>query len=220
MKFLKSNKNKFIAIILVITSLSTLFAMTGNAYQMGGPSYYTESGVNLYRIYIWNEDNTNTTNSTPYKLHADLEFMNSSYDFAIVFSSIRRWSYSENQYIDEEQSFILYNLNPGNLENRENAVWDWYHINNFTMSSVSDICDSSHSTVADAYKDDTGRETNPNKFVLARANYVVGTIYPNPGQNPNKTIKLHAKKISVNTDLIKTYFTISYYNYYNRVWEY
>lgn len=57
MKLLKTNRNKLIAIMLVIASLSALFATVGNAYQMGGPQYFTNSsGTKLYRIYLWNED--------------------------------------------------------------------------------------------------------------------------------------------------------------------
>lgn len=170
MKLFKTNRNKLIAIMLVIASLSALFATVGNAYQMGGPQYFTNSsGTKLYRIYLWNEDPSNPTSTTPYKIHADLELMNSTYTFAVICAGIKK-EYTGLGYTDKERDNFEFYLSQHEMCHRESPNGSF---------SASTICNSSHSSVTDDYTDTTGRvfhNTGYNKPVLATAQLIVGTL--------------------------------------------
>jgi len=172
MKFFKTNKKKIIAAILTIATLSALFAIAGNAYQMGGPKYYTESGVNKYRIYLWNEDTSNMTNSTPYTLHADMEYMSSTYTFAIVYATVVRYNSESGLYdVDDETSFIQYNLN-NNFYNLDNKIARQGQNGVYATYSVSNICSSSSTSVTDAVIKNYGRS----EPVQANAHVIVGKL--------------------------------------------
>ena len=217
MKFFKTNTKKFIVAILVIVTLSTLFSIAGNAYQMGGPLYYTNSsGTKLYRIYLWNEDPSNPTNTTPYKINADMELMNSTNTFAVVYSSVCKYSPITGEYeIDSEYDSVNYFLGDlnefGMLDNRRaQDVYYW--------TSVSNICNSSNTSVTDAYQSNAPRV--PGK-VRAEANIVVGTKKATPANSVPSNYKAYYKYTVSGDQLPTQWFTASYIsdnNTFFRTW--
>lgn len=162
-------KKRIIAMILAITTLAAIFAVSGNAYQMGGPLYYEKSnGTKIYRIYLWNEDTTNMTSSTPLKIHSDMEYMNNNtYSFAVVIADVKRWYPGEGWVEDQLEDMKVYLYDNNELWYRQNPTNNAF--------SVSRICDSSRTSVTDNYTDNTGR-THYNHNIYAAAHVVVGTI--------------------------------------------
>ena len=217
MKFFKTNKKRFIAVILVVATLSTLFTIAGSAYQMGGPSYVYDSTntTTWYTVYLWNEDDSNTNIFTPYKIHADMELVNSTKTFAVVYASIKRYNSVTGLYTDEEFNAVNGALE-GNINNNYNGViWNYSAIYTFYPQSVSNICNSSSTSVTDAFLDGNIREPG---YTLACANVIVGSKYTIHNSYLPAGVSEYRKKLS-NGAVNSTYFIVSSKYSFTRVWN-
>ena len=150
---------KLICTVLTVIMITSLLVIPGNAYQMAHLQYKNPIGTVLYDFYLWNEDPVNPSTSEPYKLHVDMDNTASYYSFSVAFASIRRYDYSQNQYVDEEKDAVLGELTTNHM------MWFW---------NVSAISYGIGDSVTDDYTDSTGRDTVKN--VYARANVVTGDI--------------------------------------------
>ena len=217
MKLFKTNKKRFIAIILVITTLSTLFTIAGSANQMGAPSYFKNSAgtETWYTIYLWNEDPSNPTSTTPYKIHADMVLVDSTKTFAVVYASISRYNSITGTYVDVEYDAVDSSLE-GNMSNNYNGeIWNYNLVDNFHTESVSNICNSSNTSVTDAFKDE---ETRDPGYVKACANVIVGSKYTIHNSYLPTGVKEYIKKFA-NGAISSTYFIVSSKQSFSRVWN-